>query len=372
MSNPKVSHEPDIPDCEVSGQTMRQQESSIVQPNSLDKMASESNPYFIPSSPNLNSAIFKGSIFGLGTSTPDLTATLKDFDLANLAVDLMIHDTQLGPIEKVGILDPHDHIPVVAQSITPPTSRILKTLSAKSPPPSKFIRLKTNATLLFSNGHRSSRYPCFEDEGMDLLGRIWIGSGASFSGCSHTLRCTSTPPLVLLPLRPSEALRSFERNTPIHPDQIRQFFASRFPCLPIFSAGGLAARLLAALTSSSPDTEPSLVEVNTIVAYVAEGDNRLDAKTFAHEILSIFNHLRSDKGDEPAPISFDSLREPISWKASDSYQTKHAKIYTVKSRRPALKSNQILVTDAQRREKTNEPRFFLMSTTLSLWVLSEP
>jgi hypothetical protein len=34
-------------------------------------------------------------------------------NVPQLAMDLMIHGTQLGPIQKVGILDPQDHIPVV-------------------------------------------------------------------------------------------------------------------------------------------------------------------------------------------------------------------------------------------------------------------
>ncbi|KAI7955208.1 hypothetical protein MJO28_005608 [Puccinia striiformis f. sp. tritici] len=317
MSNPKVSHEPDIPDCEVSGQTMRQQESSIVQPNSLDKMASESNPYFIPSSPNLNSAIFKGSIL-----------VLPVVSLANvpqLAVDLMIHNTQLGPVEKVGILDPQDHIPVVGAIDYP----------SDLPQPQNALSQITTPVQVYQT--QDKRYTFVQQRSPVIKARKdihvsrmkeWI----STAGFGSVLMLVSVDAATRSDahLRHPSSFFHYVRAKPSDPSSpIRQFIQTRYasflpqdsPSLPIFSAGGLASRLLAALTSSSPDTEPSLVEVNTIVAYVAEGDNRLDAKTFAHEVLSVFNHLRSDKGNEPTPISFDSLREPISWKASDSYQT---------------------------------------------------
>ncbi|EFP79455.1 uncharacterized protein PGTG_05776 [Puccinia graminis f. sp. tritici CRL 75-36-700-3] len=82
---------------------------------------------------------------------------------------------------------------------------------------------------------------------------------------------------------------------PDPPTALRRIIQTRYasylpqdaPGLPIFCAGGLATRLLAALTSSSPDT--GSVEIDTLVAYVAEGDNRLDAKAFACEVVSIFN-----------------------------------------------------------------------------------
>ncbi|OAV89809.1 hypothetical protein PTTG_28527, partial [Puccinia triticina 1-1 BBBD Race 1] len=116
-------------------------------------------------------------------------------------------------------------------------------------------------------------------------------------------------------------------NQPDSPTALRQIIQKRYasflpqdtPGLPIFCPGGFAARLLAALTSSAPD--PASVEVNTLVAYVAEGDNRLDPKALAQGVMSMFNHIRSDPEDA-APISFESLREPVSWMASDAYQHK--------------------------------------------------
>jgi hypothetical protein len=100
---------------------------------------------------------------------------------------------------------------------------------------------------------------------------------------------------------PSAFFHYIRANQSDPPTALRQIIQTRYasflpqdaPGLPIFCAGGLAARLLAALTSSSPDT--GSVEVNTLVAYVAEGDNRLDAKAFACEVVSIFNHIRSGK-----------------------------------------------------------------------------
>lgn len=101
------------------------------------------------------------------------------------------------------------------------------------------------------------------------------------------------------------------------------FVAKDASDVPIFSAGGLATRLLAALTSSSAQ-DPSSVQVNSLVVYVAEGDNRIDAKLLACEILSLFNHIRSDlegQADADIPtLSLDAWPEPLSWKASDTYQ----------------------------------------------------
>ncbi|OAV98839.1 hypothetical protein PTTG_08977 [Puccinia triticina 1-1 BBBD Race 1] len=279
-------------------------------------MVPESRQYFIPSSPNLDQSIFKGSIL-----------VLPVVSLANvpqLAMDLMIHSTHLGPIEKVGILDPQDHIPVIgaidhtsALPQSPDTRHQITTPIQVYQSRDKlytFVQQRSPVIKARKESHVSRMKNWISTAGFaSVLVLVSVDAAARSdahlqhpSAFFHYIRATSQPDS-------PTALRQIIRK------RYASFLPQDTPGLPIFCAGGLAARLLAALTSSASDT--ASVEVNTLVAYVAEGDNRLDTKAFAQEIISTFNHIRSGLGDEP-PVSFESLREPISWMASDSYQHK--------------------------------------------------
>ncbi|KAA1082709.1 hypothetical protein PGT21_011320 [Puccinia graminis f. sp. tritici] len=278
-------------------------------------MVPDSTRYFIPSSPNSDQSIFKGSIL--------ILPVVSLANVPQLAVDLMIHSTQLGPIQKVGILDPQDHIPVIGAidhlSDLPQSQDIRNQVTTP-------IQVYQSPDKLYTFvQQRSPVIKARKDLHVSKM-KAWI-STAGFASVLMLVSVDAAARSDSHLRHPSAFFHYIRANQPDPPTALRQIIQTRYasflpqdaPGLPIFCAGGLAARLLAALTSSSPDT--GSVEINTLVAYVAEGDNRLDAKAFACEVVSIFNHIRSGQSDLPA-FSPDSLREPVSWKASDSYQDK--------------------------------------------------
>ncbi|PLW18314.1 hypothetical protein PCANC_12501 [Puccinia coronata f. sp. avenae] len=282
-------------------------------------MVLEGRGYFIPSSPELDQRIFKGSILVL--------PVVSLGNVPQLAVDLMIHGPHLGPIEKVGMLDSKDHIPVIGaidhpvglpqsqhvlNQVTTPI-QVYQTRDKRY----TFVQQRSPVIKARKHSHLESMKEWISAAGFDSVLVLVSVDGATRSD-AHLRH-----PSPFFHYVPSHKLERETIISRVIKNKYASFVAKDDSDVPIFSAGGLASRLLSALTSSSAQDPPS-VQVNSLVVYVAEGDNRIDAKLLACEILSLFNHIRSDldgHGEADIPtLSLDAWPEPLSWKASDTYQ----------------------------------------------------
>jgi proteasome assembly chaperone 2 len=314
-------------------------------------------------------------------------------NVPQLAVDLMIHGPHLGPIEKVGMLDSKDHIPVIGaidhpvglpqsqhglNQVTTPIqvyqtrdkrytfvqkrspvikvwimkkqfhkTQLLSGLTALVIPPPDHPTIDHGSLFTaFSKARKHSHLESMKEwisaAGFDSVLVLVSVDGATRSD-AHLRH-----PSPFFHYVPSHKLERETIISRVIKNKYASFVAKDASDVPIFSAGGLASRLLSALTSSSAQDPPS-VQVNSLVVYVAEGDNRIDAKLLACEILSLFNHIRSGEcsihpiminfrssfhfltlpllvdldghGEADIPtVSLDAWPEPLSWKASDTYQ----------------------------------------------------
>ncbi|KNZ57319.1 hypothetical protein VP01_218g17 [Puccinia sorghi] len=273
-------------------------------------MDAERQAYFIPRTPSVDGRIFDGSIL--------LLPMVSLGNVPQLAVDLLIHGTHLGPFELVGILDPADHIPVVGALDRP-------ALLPAPPPPSKH-RITTPIEVYQTRDRRytlvQQRSPVIKARKARHISRMrrWI-SGAKFESVLVVVSVDAA-------VRGDEHLREgtrmlrHEQASAQEPSALRRAIRARYPSFgahhaPLFCAGGLAARLLRALASAA---QP--LEVNTLVSYVAEGDNRPDALFLADEICSLLRLAHQSQLHDlaPSPLStHPSWILPLSWKADDSH-----------------------------------------------------
>jgi len=273
-------------------------------------MHAESQKYFIPRSPSEDGRIFEGSILVL--------PMVSLGNVPQLAVDLLIHGSHLGPIELVGMLDPCDHIPVVGALDRP-------ALLPTPPSPSQH-RITTPIQVYQTRDRRytlvQQRSPVIKARKARHISRMrgWI-SGAKFSSVVVVVSVDAA-------VRGDEDLRAGTRllghegpqAKEQEPSALRQAIRARYRSFgtrhaPLFCAGGLAARLLRALTSVA-------LEVNTLVAYVAEGDNRPDALFLASEICSLLRLAHPSQLEDLTPSPPSTLPSwilPLSWKADDSH-----------------------------------------------------
>lgn len=257
--------------------------------------------FFIPNSPDRNPDLFH-----------DSTLILPIVSLGNvpqLAVDLFIHNPQLGgSLEKVGILDPQDHIPVVGAIDQPSCRRhsndtrnqITTPIEVYQTPDRRYTFIQPRSPVLKVRKHvHITRL------------KNWI-SNAGFSSVLILVSvdaATRSDPHLQNPSPFFYYIPPGSKQPTELRHRMRTRYASYIPesstSLPLFSAGGLAARLVAAFAPFNPEPE-----INTLVIYVAEGDNRLDAKALTSEIVHLLGLDRSE------------LVEPLSWNASDSFHSR--------------------------------------------------